>query len=535
MPIVNTNETQLTFVEETTFGVPAALGWFQLQVAPGFNFGSTITTENPEIINKKRQQIKGAITDLESEGNFEAPFSIGVIDRFMGGLFSAIPVNNEVFFPVASVDDLGLPSVPGSIQYRITSASAAQVAKIVAGTGTGSASLFFARNFSNPANNGLVTITAAPTVGNTKLTTSGVKVTETATVDQGAMLEYAGVRFTAPAGPAPVWTYSAGTKTATLDRGAAFNWGTAGITPGQFIMIGSVSNAGSVQFAGQNTIANDSYGYARVLSISSNGQILTLDKLSSRLQRAVTFPSAGSTDIMFGKFVRNVDTDSAEYKRVSYQAEVRMQDLYAPGTPGYEYSVGNYLNTMEIKVEAAALAKVSLSFIGRDTDVITSTRKTGASVAVRPRRTNNISGVADIMRLRVTELDEDGLTTDVGDMTLKFENGIEGEKVVGFLGNKYLSQGTFKAMLEGTVLFTNPDVPAAIRTYATLTADAIFRSSDGTLAVDFPNFAMSGGEKDFEANKIVKIAVECSSYEDERFATSASFSLFSQAFPVENL
>ena len=296
----------------------------------------------------------------------------------------------------------------------------------------------------------------------------------------------------------------------------ALNLTTLGLEAGQFIYIGGALTANKFGTAANN-------GYARI-SLAPTANLLTLDK------KATTFVAEANTtlyvDMYFGRFIRNVDVDDADYIERSYQFEMAYPDLNAVGTDEYEYALGNYCDEVSFELPLADKAGVKYKFIGTDTEVPTTSRKTNASTAKLPEMTVAYNTTQDLARLRITQTDETGLTTDFKDITLKLANSVSPEKVLGQLGAKYMNSGIFEVDLETSCLFTSGDVTDAIRNNTTVTMDFIMANDDGAIVVDIPSMTLGDGAKEFPVNETVLIGVKGMAFVDPTLNTSVGVSIF---------
>ena len=142
-------------------------------------------------------------------------------------------------------------------------------------------------------------------------------------------------------------------------------------------------------------------------------------------------------------------------------------------------------------------------------------------------RDDALNTSADIARLRITNVDETGLTTDFKSFSLTLLNNVAGEKVLAQLGAKFMNSGNFEVTTDGRVLFTDSDVVSAIRNYTTVTMDFILKgASDGAVSVDVPSLTLGGGGKDFPTNETVLLNTTGMAHKDDTFETSLGVSLF---------
>jgi len=513
---VLTNNVNLAYSIETSIGEAGSV-WYLLEPNTINSFGATISTVARAPISKNKQRRKGTITDLDSAAEFEHDITLSVFQDFIEAFCFATATNADL--------DLSVTAVGASADEYTVAAIAATPAGKLTFSATEYATLIFGRGFSNSANNGLKQLDADVATSATAI--GVVESLADETPSSTARVELAGLRLL-NAGTDFVFAYSSSTKQLTItEQGTitGFSWATFGLTKGQLVHIGSPNTAGVVQNALQGTAADDTYGFARVVSIGT--QALVLDKADTTLQ--VASPTSDATvDLLFGKFIRNVSVDSSSYLERSFQFEAEYPNLMSGGASGYQYSLGNYCNTVAFSLPLADKATATFGFVGTDTEspVGSADRKSGASTAKSPIQTSALNTTADIARLRVTDADEDGLSTDFKSLTLTINNNVSPEKVLGTLGAKYMNTGNFEIDIETQLLFTNADVLTRIRDNTTVTMDFILKNDDGAIAVDIPSMTLGGGDREFPANESVLVNLTAQAFGDATLGTSLGVSLF---------
>ncbi|RUQ77928.1 hypothetical protein ELZ22_17630, partial [Brucella abortus] len=447
---VLTNNVSMQVAKEDTLGVlPVSPDWKLLEPNTIGSFGATITTVARDPISKDKQRRKGTVTDLDSAVEFEADLTLDSFVDFIEGYCFAQAVNHDLHFTEADATSSG---------YTIPAATAAQAAKLQYTAG-GPISLLYARGYANAANNGLKPLAADVASTDTVMEVSGA-VAETAPAR--AIVEIAGIR--AEQGDLDI-TVSSGVATITSGNNGASNnidFTTLGLTVGQFIHVGGLTSAN--QFA--------TAGYGRIVSIADD--TLVLDKLSTGL--ATDNGTGDTVDLLFGRFIRNVAVDHASYLEQSFQFEAGYPNLGSGGVTEYEYSLGNLCNQVTFNLPLTDKATASFGFIGTDTEVPTTSRKSGANAPRTPAKTAAMNTTADVARLRITEVDETGLTTDFKSFSITLLNNVSPEKVIGRLGAAFMNTGNFEVNVEAQVLFTNGDVVAAIRENETVALDFILKN-----------------------------------------------------------
>lgn len=368
---------------------------------------------------------------------------------------------------------------------------------VVAGT------LVYARGFAESANNGLKQVQSGSTSVNVRVNSL---TAETVGSTQNASIEVAGV--ISAAGDLDI--NSSGNITSTT-----LDFTTLGLYVGQFIWVG-----GDAALNKFSTAANS--GLARIAAISAN--LLTLDKKTN------TFVTEANTTqevwLLWGRFIKNVTRSNAKYYEQSFQFEASYPNGMLTGATGYEYSKGNYCNTMTITLPLTEKATVEFGFVGTDTETMTATRKTNASSPKAVVRRDAFNTTPDVLRLRVTQVDETGMTTDFKNITLILNNNVSPEKVIGTLGARYMNTGQFEVNLDANVLFTSEGVPTAIRANTTVTMEMILKNEDGAIALDIPALTLGGGAKDFPVNESVQLQMTGEAFEHPVLGTSIGVTVF---------
>lgn len=509
MARVLSNNVSLSYSIETALGV-AGTSWFQLEPNDITTFGATITKVARNPISRQRDRRKGVVTDLDSAVEFETDLTGSAFDDFVEGFCFSTAVNSEM--DIAST----LVSATGD-EYTVPSLSATQAGKLQFSTGE-YASLIFARGFTNDENNGVKEVDVDAVSTDTVIGVVETLVDETPPAN--AELQLAGVRFADAATDVTV-AYTGTTLTITVAALVGFDWSTMGLTVGQTVHVGGTTDDGTVQNALQDSVADDTYGYARITAIDTN--VLTLDKTSSTLK--VAAPVAATVlDIMFGKFIRNVAVDSSEYLERSFQIEAVFPDLDAVGSDEYQYAKGNFVNTVGVNLPLTDKATVSFAMIGTDTDNPTTVRATGADSAEAPNATAAFGTSSDIARIQLQETDEDDLGTCFKSLTLNINNNVSPEKVIGTLGGKFINTGDFEIDIETQLIFENGAIIDAIRTNETLTMDFIVKNEDGAIIFDVPSMTIDGGGRDFPENETVLVNTTAQAFLDPVFGYSLGVS-----------
>ncbi len=426
-----TNQFGLRFGVEATLGVKPTTGWRALEPNNPSAFGATITTVERRPISPERGRKKGTVVNLESSVEYEGDLTVDAFTDFIEGFVFAEFANKDFVF--RTTGGLLPPPVASSTTWTVAALTTLMGTKL-ADPATGSLPLVFAKGYTNAANNGYHTLSTDAIGTDVVLTTGSTLVTETPPTN--ADLQNAGIRMAVGD-----LAFTVSGSTATLVSAAdVTDWSTLGLFVGQYIHIGSDDQSG----ARQNGLGDgtDIYGYARITSIS--GATLNLDKLDANL--ATDAANATTTDILYGRFARNVATTASsadnEYVERSYSFEGLYTDLGGMGTDEYEYSVGNLCNELAITKPLNDKCTAVWGFIGTNTEDITAARATGPSSAISPLRTeafNAQSGLASITTDVVSSV------SDVCFKTLAFtlKNNISPENCLGTLGAVFMKSGLF--------------------------------------------------------------------------------------------
>lgn len=513
---VLTNNVGLSYNIETAVGTAGTV-WFLLEPNAINTFGATISTVARSPISPDRQRRKGTVTDLDSAVEFEADLTLSSFLDFIEGFCFVTGTNSDATISVSNVDGT-------NDEYDVAALSATVADKLEFAT-TEYATMIYARGFTNSANNGLKQLDA-----DVATSATAVGVTDTALVDEAsppanAQIELAGLRFLNAS--TDITVAFSGTSLTITEGGTigAWDWANFPLTVGQVIFIGSADSSGNVQNALQDSAADDTFGYARITSITTN--VLTCDKVDTTLQ--VASPTSDTTlDIMFGNFIRNVAVTSSEYLERTFHFEAEYDNLDTGGGDEYQYAKGNYCNTVTFDLPLTDKATATFGFIGTDTDdpVVAASRKSGASSATDPVATDAYNTTNDIARLRVTDTDESGLSTDFKSLSLTLNNNVSPEKVLGTLGAAFVNTGNFDVDLEAQLVFTNGEVIDRIRANTTVTMDFVINNDDGAIAVDIPAMTLGDGSREFPVNESVLINLTCTAFKDPTLDTSIGVSTF---------
>lgn len=484
-----TNNLSLQYAIEASLGVlPGSPEWKLLEPNTINTFGSTITTVSRNPISKNRQRRKGTVTDLDSAVEFDADLTIDSFKDFIEGFIFANFIGPESTLPTAvSATAYTIPAITTPLPLN---------------------TLVNAIGFLGANNNGLKVVDTGGTTTSVPIVGGGLTV-EAPPATQNASLEVTGFRFSS--GDLEV-NADGNLITTTKDLTEL------DLTPGQSIWVGGDEAVN--QFAVTNN-----KGFARVVSVATN--LITLDKTSQVF--AIDDGATKLVELYFGQFVKNVSVDDGNYLERSYQFEAAYADLESVGNDAYEYPEGNYCNTASFELPLTNKATVGYAFVGTDTPDPVAIRKTAADAPMVPVETGAFNTSADIMRLRINEVDETGLTTDFKSVTMTLNNNVSPEKVLGNLGARFMNSGNFEVDIEAQLLFTDKAVVGAIRENRTLTMDFAIRNDDGAILVDIPSLTLSGGDREYPVDESILINTTAMAYADPIYNSSLHVSMFPYA------
>ena len=505
MARVNTNNFGLRYAIESTLGTKPTTGWRSLEPNNVPSYGATITKVARRPISADRGRRKGTTTNEESTPGIEADLTVDAFTDFGEGFVYAEFANKE-FDLKSSSGALPPPAVATTDDFTIDAASALLGAKAVYAA-TGARTLFFAKGYTNAANNGLHVLNVDLASTDTTVQVASVLVSETPPTN--ASLQLAGVEF--DTGDV---TLTISGSTATLVSAAyVADWSTLGFFPGMYIHIGSDDGTGAVQNAFDDAGTDDNFGYARITSIS--GATMNLDKLDVNL--TATDTNTGLLHVMYGRFLRNVPvtaaSDDNEFLERSYSFEGLYPDLGGVGTDEYEYAVGNRANELVLNLPLNDKATATWNFTGTTVEDITASRATGPSTAVTPLRTVAFNTASDLASIS-TDLISSVSDVCFKSLTVSIRNNASPENCLGTVGASYINTGLFEVNIEGQMLFTNKAIVNAIKNNTTVTFASIIKNDDGAIAIDMPAMTFGGGDREFPVDASVLVNITGEAFND---------------------
>lgn len=492
MARVLSNNATLECARETALGTLPSSGWRLLQ-PNRFQMGPAIAKVYRDIISKSRRKRKGQITDVKSAVTVDADITMELMDEFVESAVMASStwaLNTRRWVPTAVTSvAFVVPSGGALAQYTLVKA----------------------KGFAVAGNNGLFVVGAASDADEIKC--SGLTAEAAIPAAQNVTLQICGVQGTA----GDITMDASGRLTSTV-----LNFTTLGLTVGQMIKIGGAS--AGLQFA---TAANN--GYARITAIAAG--LLTLDRRSATF--VIDSGATKTIQIFFGGFLRDVAVDHGDYigPEVSAIRSYTFEGLYenlGVAEDQFEYARGNVLSMLTLSLPLADKATATLDFVGTDTDapVGEASRATLASAPRVPVEVAMVNTSSDVARLIVAEADETGLSTDFKSLSFKFNHNVAPEQVLGTLGGAYMNCGDFDVTAEMSLLFSNPDVLAAVRANDTVGMWWALKNDDGGFGVDVPAMCLESATKEMPENASMTLSLTGMAIESATYGHLVSVSMF---------
>lgn len=231
-------------------------------------------------------------------------------------------------------------------------------------------------------------------------------------------------------------------------------------------------------------------------------------------------------DVYFTRWWRNVSRDDDDFIKPSACFEETWPELADDGSDMYEYMLGNMLDTCVVNLPVTSKATMQLGWKGTRTMQLTSTRKAGPASAIDPVTKLGVSTATDLQRLRIDDVDGNGVTSDFTMVKLSVNNNVSPEKQLGTLGAKIVNNGDHIETFEGDVIFTSPTVVNAVRTNVTCTFQALARNTDFGCMWDLQAMTLDKSPRKMERNKSVKVGSTGSGHEHDKSGATGSLSMF---------
>lgn len=477
MARVSTSNTSYSIADETALEVPGTV-WYLLEPNDVSTFGPVVETISRNPISKGRQRKKGSPTRITSDVEMEFDVTYAHMLLFAPKILLSTLQGARIFVPSACDTD----------SFTVTANGAALAQN----------DLIRVRGAVNPVNNGLHVVGAAATT--TDIPVGTTLVTET--LPANARVELCGIRTAS----GDLDVDASGNLTAT-----SLDFTTLPLHVGQVISVGG--DAATNRFT---NVLNR--GTARITAIAAG--VLTLDNSAFVTEANTT----QLVDIYFGPYVEHVNADDAEYDETTSHIEALWTDLDNPAADMYEYSKGNYMNSLDLSMSEGDKATMSVGWLGTDTDPPTTSRATGASTGLAPNANTMYNCGSDLGVLRVTQYDDTGLTTCFTDLTLTITNNRTPFYCMGKLGADAVDVGDLEVDMSSTIQFDNAGVLAAIRNNETVSAEIYLKNIDGGIIFDIPAATLSNGARSLNENSAVTATLDTAAHEDDTTGKSVTIS-----------
>lgn len=499
MPNVLTEGVNLACVLEATLGaaVPPTTGWFNVQPNSLGDIGSSYKKLARTPISKNRMNQRPILVDEDSAVPWQSDITKDFLDNYLEGIFMSAMKHGggtglSKFAPTAvAATSITVPAL-GAMQTSM---------------------LVFLRGALLQTQSPALFVVGAGSTG-TSITIAGGVVE---TLPANASLDVVGYQATVAA---DIQMDGSGNIISTVA-----NFTTMGLNVGQWIYLPTPT--GGAAFAFANTVYT---GFARISAITATK--LTLVRRSWVVGAADA--AAGKTiRIFFSRWIRNVSIDSTDYKQPSYAFEVTYPNLGAGPVAEYEYALGNLIDTAVFNIPLTTKATCDMTFTGTVTADPTTARVTGPSIATNPVTQVAVSTATDLMRMRVSNVDETGISTDFQSIKLTLKNNVMPEKQLGTLGAKIMNVGRFEANIEAEVIFSSDQIIIGIHDNRIAAMDVALRNGDafGCL-IDISSLSIDDGNRKFESNKSVLISSKMSGYQDAVQNFVCGISMFGYLPPV---
>ncbi|MBN46216.1 MAG: hypothetical protein CMH23_07055 [Methylophaga sp.] len=490
---IDSNVTGLAFAEEASLKtLPGSPSWYELEPNSYSDFGGELTNVARAPIDPSRQRKKGTTTDLDASGGFNSDLTQNNLTRLLQGFF----------FADAREKPSTAPFNGTAVALTALTTSAFQAASGLDVFLVGH--LIKASKMGDSANNGLAKVTA---VLATSVTVSKVLVAEAAP-PAASFIEACGFEF--PTGDLDVVASASSIKLVSTTT----DFTTLGLNVGEWIFVGGDATI--------NQFANNSPGYARIKSISTNE--LALDDTTFT---AISETGTGlEVRIFFGKVLRNEKT-TALIKRRSYNVERQLgQD--DDGVQS-EYLEGAIANEFTLNVPQADKLNADLTFVAMDNTQRTGAQglKAGTRVAAPAEDAFNTS--SDIYRIKLNIVDPVTLNPTalfgyVSEANVAINNNVSANKAIGTLGAFDATAGDFEVSGSVTAYFSTVAAVQAVRNNSDVAMNLIAAQRNAAVVFDMPLIALGGGRLSVEKDAPITIPVDTNAAECEAgYTLLASF------------
>lgn len=469
-PTIGSNSNAVSLAVAKTCTADAQTVWYYQQPNDITSFAATLEKVARSPLSLDRQRRKGGTTNLTA-----AP---------------AFPQDNTVdlmaFWATVAMFTIWKGVETGEFGYNASAVVALGYTVDITTSSLAENTLVIARGFAATENNGLKLVLTGATT--TSIPVAGL-VVETPTAAHS--LHECGFRFT----DGDLEIDADGNLTSTVK-----DFTELPLLVGGYIYIG-----GDIAV---NQLTGGA-GFARIRAIETNR--LVIDN-----QREAFAPDTGVgklVDLFYGVWCRNVSVDNADFSINSLLMEVGYD---FPGGRQYEYAESAVLNTLAVAMPITDKSTLDFATVATDITEATATRRLGTWKNFTANELFNTSD--DIARLRIKDIDGNGLSTYFTDCTVNINNNVSPKNILGQLKAADINYGNFEVGETMTTLFTDILVTSALRNNTTASFEIALQNNDGAVVIDQPEITLGGGEKAFPVNDKVEIALE-----NEAFGSSLGY------------
>lgn len=487
---LSSNVTGLAYAEEVSpkeLPEPAAnTVWFDLEPNSYGTFGAEPTTMRRQPIRPGRRLIKGVITDIEPEGEFNNDLTQTNFLRLLQGFFfndvyekpTTAPMNDTQISVFAVTESGSTVTISGGLQS------------------IDEGHIVLLEGFTNSANNGVFVVTATDEPGGDgQLTLDGSLVDETPPSE--AKITVVGFEFS----EGDLSMAMVGSLVTVVSAADITNFADdLNLRVGEWLFVGGDGE--------DHQFSDDRNGYARISAI--DGDTLTFDKVT--FDPAANAGTGKEIQIYFGRVYMD-DTDNP-VKR-TYSFERRLGNPDGQGIQA-QYLDGCVLNTLTVNVPppgADAKINCDVGLMPMSPAYRTSSQGPRAGSHVAALAEDAINTASDIYRIHMNLLDPNTATPSpffayLSDFSISINNNGEPNKAIGVVGSFNVTEGDFEVGGEVSAFFTTVEAIAAVAQNADVSIDLIAARENAGFVFDIPLVTLGGGVPEIERNQPIMLPLE---------------------------
>lgn len=477
--LVKSESISLLAARGVTAGVQPTAGWNTQQPNPDGlgDFYPKLKTVQPSPLTKLRQMERPKVVDADAVPKVTQDITKDWLDFWCELWFFA-----RAKHPGGTGLAYFTPTARTTTDYTVAALGALPAGTLVA-----------TRGFVNAANNGLFQVGASST-GTAIKVSGGVAETVSGYV---ATLEVAGWRGAS----GDIGLDVNGNLTSTV---ADFT--TMGLPVGGWIWVGGTIGSG-------HDFATAAYrGFAKITAVSAH--LLTLARRSWTVAAADT-GATKTIDLYWGRWLRSVAFDDADYSEISAWLELGLPGIGAVGATEYVYAQDNLLDQLKLTFPLAGIPTVEATFLGTTVADPTTSRATGASTANAVLATDRFTTANLCRRIRVTnQATEAIVSADIDNWALTYMNHVVGQKQQGVLGNARAVTGKVELGIDLMAYLTQDEGWKACSQNTTLAMDAAYSNSDGAFLLDVPSLTYTDAPPKFPGNGPASLSVKAAGFRD---------------------